>query len=261
MRHRIAVVTALLGALVAPACSTEADGSASVDGTTAELLTQPVGDGVSTPVAVDPSLVDDGAPRVQVDELGFDRGDREAIVKVVELSDFGCGFCKRFHDETFPMIRDEFIETGKVEWKFIPYITGMFENSLAATEAGECVMEQDDRAYEEIALRLWTDQGDWKGSDDAGALIRGWVTGLDVDMAAFDACLAEDRRLSRIASATTLARQVGVRGTPTFVVIGYPPLQGALPTELFQQILTAVHDEESRRRAGGAGADAEPGNG
>lgn len=250
---------ALLGAFVAAACSTEADGSTSADNTTAELLAQPVGDGISTPVAVDPSMIDEDAPRVRVDELGFDRGDREAIVKVVELSDFGCGFCKRFHDETFPTIREEFIEAGKVEWKFIPYITGMFENSLAATEAGECVMEQDDEAYEAIALRLWTDQRDWKGSADPETLIRDWVTELDLDMATFDACLTEDRRLSRIASATALARQVGVRGTPTFVVIGYPPLQGALPTELFQQILTAVHDEESRRRAEGE-ADAEPGS-
>lgn len=255
MRHRIGVVGALIGALLAAACSSDADGSAPVDDTTAELLTQPVGDGLSTPVAADPSMVDGDAPRVRVDELGFDRGDREAIVKVVELSDFGCGYCKRFHDETFPMIREDFIEAGKVEWKFIPYITGMFANSLAATEAGECVMEQSDEAYEVIALRLWNDQPEWKNSGQPEALIREWVTELGVDMAVFDDCLAEDRRVPRIASATTLARQVGVRGTPTFVVIGYPPLQGALPAEVFQQLLTAVYDAESRRRAeaGGAG--------
>ena len=69
-------------------------------------------------------------------------------------------------------------------------------------------------------------------------------------MDGFDGCLAEDRRLDRIASATTLARQIGVRGTPTFVIIGYPPLQGALPLDVFQDILTAVHAEEARNRQG-----------
>jgi hypothetical protein len=34
-----------------------------------------------------------------------------------------------------------------------------------------------------------------------------------------------------------------VRGTPTFFIIGFPPLQGALPTEAFVEILTAVYTD------------------
>jgi protein-disulfide isomerase len=47
-----------------------------------------------------------------------------------------------------------------------------------------------------------------------------------------------------------LARQVGVRGTPTFFVVGYQPLQGALPTEAFRQLLTMVYADATK---GGAG--------
>jgi hypothetical protein len=108
-------------------------------------------------------------------------------------------------------------------------------------------MEQSLDAYESIAQRLWVDQSTWKGSSQPEPLIRGWVSELDVEMDDFDSCLAEDRRVGRIASATTLSRQLGVRGTPTFIIIGYPPLQGALPLSFFQDILTAVHSQETRR--------------
>ena len=173
----------------------------------------------------------------------------DAPVKVLELSDYGCGYCRQFHQETFPTLRREFIESGMVEWKFVPFVTGMFDSSLDATEAAECVYAQDQDAFEALNHRLWDEQASWKGSDEPAAVVRGWVDRLDVDMDAFDACLAEDEQLSRVASSTTLARQLGVRGTPTFVVIGFPPLQGALPLEMFQQVLTAVHD-----RAVGQGA-------
>jgi protein-disulfide isomerase len=236
----------LLGASVAAACGGDAGNGAAEDDTTAQLLAEPVGDGMSTPIAGAPATVPEGE-RIQVTQLGFNRGDPEAIIKVVEMSDFGCGYCRKFHDETFPTIREQFLESGMVEWKFVPYITGMFENSLVATEAGECVMEQGLEAYESIAQRLWVDQSAWKGSSQPEPLIRGWVAELDVEMDDFDSCLAADRRVGRIASATTLARQLGVRGTPTFIIIGYPPLQGALPLSFFQEILTAVHSQETQR--------------
>lgn len=248
-------VGAILTALALGACSGTASEQGSADSPTADLLAQPVTDGRSTPLAVDPSLAQEGAPPVEVVDLGFNRGDEDAIVKIVELSDFGCGYCRQFHQESFPAIREEFIETGMVEWKFIPFITGMFDNSLAATEASECVLEQGDEAFETMAARIWDEQRAWKSAADPAPILREWAQGAGVDMARYDGCLAEDRRIQRVASATTLARQVGVRGTPTFVVIGYPPLQGALPLAFFQDILRTVHNEERRLRAEAAAAD------
>lgn len=249
MKSKLAATASLVIALLAGACADEAPAT---DETTAALLAQPLSDGMSTPVAADPGLARENATPVPISPLGFNRGDTAAVVKVLEMSDFGCGYCKRFHDETFPMIREEFIATGKVEWKFVPYITGMFANSLAVTEAGECVMEQDADAYERITARLWDEQRTWKDSSEPERVVRGWVAELGVDMDGYDACLTEDRRLDRIASATTLARQMGVRGTPTFVVLGYPPLQGALPPDFFREVLAVVHAEEIRQRADGA---------
>jgi predicted DsbA family dithiol-disulfide isomerase len=96
--------------------------------------------------------------------------------------------------------------------------------------------------------RLWTDQSDWKSSGEPEAVVRTMADDAGVDLAEFDACLADDRSIDRIAAATALAQRAGVRGTPTFYIMGYPPLQGALPTETFVQVLTQVHAEATKGR-------------
>lgn len=180
---------------------------------------------------------------VPLAELGFDRGVDGAPVQVIELSDYGCGYCRRFHMETFPTLKEEFIETGMVEWKFVPYVTGMFDNSRAALRAAECSLEQSSELFERVNDRLWEDQAAWKSSGSAVDLVRQWALDAGVDATAYDACQAEGRRLDRIEAAGGLARELGVRGTPTFVVVGYGPLQGALPLESFRQILLSVHED------------------
>ncbi|MCH1571000.1 MAG: DsbA family protein [Longimicrobiales bacterium] len=235
--------TIVMGALmVVAACSSPDSEGQGTEDLTRNLLAQPVGDGTSTPLAVDEAMASQG-PRVSVAEVGFNRGDTTALVKVVEMSDYGCGYCRQFHEETFGPIREEFIATGMVEWKFVPYITGMFENSLVATEAAECTYAQSPEAFETLNARLWADQSEWKSSSDPESVVQAWVTELGIDMETFNACQDSDERIVRVASATTLAGQIGVRGTPTFVVLGWPPLQGALPLQMFRDVLTAAHNQ------------------
>ena len=112
---------------------------------------------------------------------------------------------------------------------------------MAAKQALQrCGNEHTERR---LNRRLWDEQRAWKGASDPAPVVRGWASELALDMTAFDACLAEDQQIPRIAASTTLARQIGVRGTPTFVILGYPPIQGALPLETFREVLDMVYAE------------------
>jgi protein-disulfide isomerase len=264
--ERIATLV-LCGTLVASSACSEAESEAAdTSSLSRSLLAEPLDDGSSTIIAADPALADDGGPRVPVSMVGFNRGSEEAPVKVVEMSDYGCGYCRQFHEESFPTLMDQFIESGMVEWKFVPYVTGMFEHSLVATEAAECTYVQNTEAFETLNRRLWLEQAAWKRSNNAEAVVHDWVAQLGIDMGAFQACVEQDEQLPRIAASTTLAGQLGVRGTPTFIVLGYPPLQGALPLETFQEILTLVYNENVQimQQKDGAGTgdpgDSEPGD-
>lgn len=234
----------VLPTLLLAACSPAEEQATGTDDVTRSLLSQPAGDGRSTPLATGPQAPARG-PEIPLSQVGHNRGSPEAPVKVLELSDYGCGYCRQFHQETFPALLEEFIDTGMVEWKFVPFITGMFDNSLAATEAAECAIAQGSEAFETVNGRIWSDQAEWKRSGDPEPILRGWAAEADLDMDAYDACIAQDEPADRIGASTALAREIGVRGTPTFVVLGYPPLQGALPLDVFRRVLATVHAEST----------------
>jgi hypothetical protein len=240
------VLLALLG------CGGDASRSEGTEATTRSLLEgTTMGGGPSTLVR-DMSGLTDGVEEVDVVDFGYNRGSPDALLKVIEFSDFGCGYCLRFHQESFPTLMEQFIDTGMIEWKFMAFITGAFENSLEVTEAAECALEQSPALYEALGGELWARQREWKESDEPEALVRSWAGEAGVDLARFDSCLAEDRRMRRIAGATSIAAQLGIRGTPTIWLVGFGPIQGALPLESFQGILSAVHAELAAQSAAAA---------
>ena len=209
--------------------------------TTRALLARPRAREVST--LFDASQLPGDALSLEIDQLGVNMGSVEAPVKVIEFIDFGCGFCRVFQMETFAALRAEFIETNMVEWKFMPFISGMFGNSPVVTEAAECTLEQHPGLFDLFTDRLWAQQADWKGTDEPEVLARSWAVELGADADGFDSCMEEDRRLERVTSATALASEYGVRATPTFWIVGGGPIQGALPLEAFREIFTQLHQQ------------------
>ncbi len=184
----------------------------------------------------------EGQDALNVDNLGFDRGPTDAPVRILEFSDFGCGYCRQFHMETLPSLVTEYMDEGKVLWKQVSFVMGNWPNSVPASLAAECALDQG--AFPEMSHALYDRQSEWKGSGDANATVRSIAESADLDLDAFDACMADDSKLWRVQAHTALAKQVGVRSTPTFFVVGYAPLQGALPLDLFRQVIDTVLVEE-----------------
>ena len=182
-----------------------------------------------------------GAPTrpMNLDELGYTLGDPDAPVRLIEFSDFGCGYCRQFHEEVWPTLEQEYVETGKVFWKYVPMILGIFPNAMDAAQAGECAAEQG--RFRDMQDRLFAAQREWKGSDQAEDVLVSIATDLGLDLPRWRACIQDGTRDDRIAAGTQLSQQAGVRGTPTFFVVGYAPIPGALPLELFREVLDTAY--------------------
>jgi hypothetical protein len=184
--------------------------------------------------------------------LGFEDGAADAPVQIVEFSDFGCGYCARFHDEVFPTLEREYVRTGKVAWKYVPMVLGIFgPNAENAARAGECAGEQG--RFPGMRDRLFAGQREWKRADDPLAIFDRYASEESLDLERFRRCVGEGWRDDRVTAGTRLSRQVGVRGTPTFFVVGYAPIPGALPLDLFRQIIDTVYAERARSRPPEAG--------
>lgn len=172
---------------------------------------------------------------IDVSEMGYTTGSASAAIRVIEFSDFGCHFCRKFHLETYPALHDQYVATGKVLWKYIPYVLGIFPHSVEAARAGECAISEDESRFPALRDRFFQDQKEWKEAEDPTETFTRLAeeSGLDADE--FRACLEEKRPEERVRRNIAVGRRIGVRGTPTFVVGGFP-LSGAQPLEVFQQI-------------------------
>lgn len=233
----IAALAAALAVGSLAACGAEE--ASTPDPTTADLLSSNIAD----QTRAQQSLNTPQRP-VTLDELGYDVGDPDAPVRLVEFSDFGCGYCRRFHQDVWPVLEREYVETGKVYWKYVPMILGMFPNAVEAAQAGECAGEQG--RFREMQDRLFEDQSAWKNSDAPMVELEGMAADLGLDVARWRSCIDDGWQDDRIATGTQLSREAGVRGTPTFFVVGYAPIPGALPLELFREVLDTAHAQAVR---------------
>jgi protein-disulfide isomerase len=159
-------------------------------------------------------------------------GDPNAPVTVVEFSDYQCPYCAHHSLETWPLIRAEFVDSGRVRWVFkdLP-LTSIHPQAFKAAEAARCAGEQE--AFWEMHDRLFAGQAEWSGQATHVATFEGYAADLGLDTASFSACLESGRWAEAVNADTAEALSLGMQGTPAFFIDGYP-VRGAQPFELFQ---------------------------
>ncbi len=181
--------------------------------------------------------------RADFDLFGHTRGDPGAPVEVVEFADFGCSACAAFATEAWTDFDREFIETGIVRWRFIPFILGSFRNSEDATMAAECVADLEPEAYWPMHDLLYERQGDWSRRRRPKGELQRFAEKLGVDRDGFEDCYDDgDSAEDRIDRNNDLAKDLGVRATPTFFVNGRT-LIGAPPLSEWRTLIDAVRAE------------------
>ena len=164
-------------------------------------------------------------------------GDENAPLTVIEYASFTCPHCAAFHIQTWPQVKAQYIDTGKV--KFIMREVYFDQFGLWVSMVSRCGGEAG--FYPMVDTYLKT-QSEWaRGSDqEIGAAIAqiGRRAGLSNDQVA--ACLS-DRAFGK-ALLEDYQRNAGadeVRSTPTFI-IGGETHTGAMGFEDFSALLDAA---------------------
>jgi protein-disulfide isomerase len=166
-------------------------------------------------------------------------GRVDAPVTIVEFSDYQCPFCQRFVATTFPILKKEYVDTGKVRYVFRDYpLDQLHPQARKAAEAAHCAGEQG-RFWEmhDVLFRNQRALASTQLAEHAKA------TGIGG--AKFDECLASGRYAVRVAQGVADGAAIGVQGTPTFVVgrtaagdsVQGTPIRGAQSLEVFRRII------------------------
>ena len=172
------------------------------------------------------------------------RGGREAIVTLLEYSDYECPFCIRHFSVTMPQIETNYIQTGKIRYAFRDNpVDQLHPQAIRAHEAARCAGDQS--RYWEMHGRLFTGAG--THGDDA---LQAHAQVLGLAAPDFQKCLESGRHTADIRRSVAEASSFGANGTPAFFIGLRDPatdqvrlmraITGAQPYEVFAQALDAM---------------------
>lgn len=177
------------------------------------------------------------AQSVDVSTLGYDRGMPGAQILVVEFGDFGCSACGQFARDVWPQLQREFVATGQVHWKYVPFNLGMFPNGDEAASAAECAADQD--SFWSMHDLLYEKQKEWNRLGDPRTKFAEFAAQLRLNIGSFNRCYGAEGGAARTKRNTEAARELMVRATPTFFVNGQRVV-GALPIEEWRKVIALV---------------------
>jgi protein-disulfide isomerase len=184
-------------------------------------------------------------------------GDPGAPITIEEFSDFQCPFCERFHQETEPLLRQYYIDTGKVRFvyrsmgNFVSDNIARAKGTPAATESKDAAMAAycagDQNKFWDMHAHIFANAlGEDVGSySDKRLRAIAEAAGLDMDQ--FTSCYDSGKYEDRVQQDYEDGTQAGVNGTPGFVVTyevngetKTKLIEGAQPFNVFQQELEAA---------------------
>ena len=158
-------------------------------------------------------------------------------VTVVEYTDYQCSFCQRFHMTTFPELKKNFIDSGKVRFYSRDMPLDFHSNAMRAAQAARCAGEQG---------QFWTLRdvmGANPGKLDMDNILA-FATDLKMDAKKLRACVESDKYKNAVQTDVLEAMRIGANGTPTFVVgksmgegVDGELMIGAMPYQMFDQKL------------------------
>jgi protein-disulfide isomerase len=196
--------------------------------------------------------VDSGTPPNANDNT---MGDPNAPIKIEEFSDFQCPFCERFHQDTEPLLKQYYVDTGKVQFIYRSMGNWVSQNvGGAKTESQDAALAAycagDQNKFWEMHAHLF---GNVLG-EDAGSFtdrrLQAIAEKAGLNMGEFNSCYSSGKYEDRVQQDLKDGQAAGINGTPgflvTYTVNGETKtklIEGAQPFSTFQQELEAILNE------------------
>jgi protein-disulfide isomerase len=162
-------------------------------------------------------------------------GKDDAKVTIIEYASMTCPHCAHFHEETLPVIKEKYLDTGKArlvlrEFPFDPRAAAAF---MLARCAG------DDKYYAMVST-LFQQQANWSQAQDAKAALLQLSKLAGFSQESFDKCLTDQNLLNQVNEVRERgAKEFGVESTPTFLING-KKYAGALTVERMSALIDSL---------------------
>ena len=187
-------------------------------------------------------------------------GDPNALILIEEFSDFQCPFCERFHKETEPLLRQYYIDTGKVRFvyrsmgNFVSDNIARSQGTPAKTESRDAALAAycagDQNKFWEMHAHLFANAlGEDVGSFSDERL-KAIAETVGLDMNQFNSCYDSGKYEDRVQKDFEDGQAANINGTPGFIITytvngetKTDRIDGAQGFAVFQQKLEAALNE------------------
>lgn len=168
-------------------------------------------------------------------------GNEKAKVAIVEFTDYQCPYCLKHNNKTLPLIKKQYIDSGKIKYIVKDYPLGFHNLALSAALSTRCAGKQG--KYWGMHDLIFANQRTLKE-----AVFTTFAAQLKLDMALFAACLKDTAMKGLIENDMTEAEAIGVQGTPAFFVgrvegdrlVDVKALYGAQSFKSFSRVLDSL---------------------
>lgn len=153
-------------------------------------------------------------------------GDADAPITMVEYASWTCPACLQFQNDVIPILKSEYIETGKVRFVFREFPTPPANISVAGFALARCAGKD---SYYDAVEDLFQAQSNIIGLAQTGGDIEGALRNIastyGIEGAAFTDCLSNKDVTYAIGESVMKGDSQGVNSTPTVFLNG-EKLQG-----------------------------------
>ena len=168
-------------------------------------------------------------------------GSPTAKVLVVEFTDFQCPFCRKFGLNTFPQVKEQFVEKGLIQYVVRDFPLGFHDKAKQASLAANCAGKQN--AYWDMKQKILGGQE---------SLAKDFYTlqakELKLNVEKFEHCLGDKEMLASIDKGLAYANSIGIQATPSFLigridgreVKNIKAVSGAMTIEAFGQTVESL---------------------
>lgn len=143
-------------------------------------------------------------------------GDENAPVTIVEYASMTCGHCASFHKNTYPKLKTDYIDTGKVRFIFREF-------PLDPVASGGFMLARCAPAdkYFDVVDTMFENQRTWAFSDNPYQSMLDFSKQIGFTQESFEECLTNQGLLDAIEAVKNRgAGEFGVNSTPTFFING-----------------------------------------
>ena len=144
------------------------------------------------------------------------QGPTDAKVTIIEYASLTCSHCAAFHKDTYPALKQRYIDTGKVR-----YVLREFPLDVLATAGFMLARCEGPSRYYPIVDMLFLQQRGWAFSDKPLEGLQQMMRQAGFSQEKFESCLRDQKLYDAInAVKNRAADKLKVSSTPTFFING-----------------------------------------